>query len=59
MAGAAEAKRQAMGMSQTAIARQLGIHQPHWSNAVVRRHDTLSPWALNRVRDFVVERQAA
>ena len=52
----AEEKRKAMGMPQHALARHLGIRQPQYSNAVVRRHDTLSPWARNRLREFVADK---
>lgn len=55
----AEEKRQAGGIPQHRLANQLGIRQPQYSNAVVRRHDTLSPWALNRLREFVADRFAA
>ena len=49
----AEEKRLALGLSQRAVASIVGFRQPQWSNAVVRRHDTLSPWARNRLREFV------
>jgi hypothetical protein len=55
----AEKRRAERGLSQTEAARVVGIHQAHWSNAIVRHHDTLSPWTLNRVRDFISDRIAA
>jgi hypothetical protein len=55
----AEKRRAERGLLQTEAARVVGIHQPHWSNAVIRGHDTLSPWALNRIRDFIANKLAA
>ncbi len=54
-----EAKRISTGMSQRQAASILGIRQPHYSNSVVRGHDRLSPWHMNRAREFVAERLAA
>lgn len=54
-----EEKRLALNLTQREAAQRLGIKQPAYSNAVVRQHDRLSPWALNRARAFVAERLAA
>ena len=59
IAALAEAKRKDLGIPQREAARMLGIHQPHWSNSINRRHDTLSPWARNRLREWVADRLAA
>ena len=55
----AEEKRQGEGIPQHLLANRLGIRQSQYSNAVVRRHDKLSPWARNRLREFVADRLAA
>jgi len=59
LAAIAEAKRKDLGLSQREAARLLGIRQPHWSNSINRRHDTLSPWARNRLLEFAADRLAA
>ncbi len=55
----AEAMRIAAGLSQRQAAIRIGIKQPQWSNAIVRRHDTLSPWVWNRVREFIDDAKRA
>jgi hypothetical protein len=55
----AEQKRQALGLSQAKVASLLGWKQSHWSNAIVRRHDNLSPRAQRQLREFVTDRRAA
>jgi len=59
LAAIAEAKRKDLGISQREAARRLGIGQPHWCNSLNRKHDTLSPWARNRLREWVADRVAA
>lgn len=59
LAAIAEAKRKDLGISQREVARMLGIKQPHYSNSIVRRHDSLKPWARNRLREFAADRLAA
>jgi hypothetical protein len=48
-----EAKRIRQGLSQREVARMFGINQPAYSNAVVRGHDKLGPWAMRRALEFV------
>jgi len=55
---AAETKRKAAGIPQHRLAKQLGIRQPQYANAL-RGHDRLSPWVRNRLIDYVKERLAA
>jgi hypothetical protein len=50
---AVEAKRLAIGMSQQALAATLGLKQPGYSNAFVRRHDRPGPWLINRAVEFI------
>jgi hypothetical protein len=45
-----EAKRL---LSQRELARMFGINQPAYSNAVVRGHDKLGPWAMRPALEFV------
>jgi len=59
LAAIAEAKRKALGIPQREVARLLGIRQPHYSNSVVRRHDSLTAWGWNRVREFAADQLAA
>lgn len=54
-----EAQRRDLGLTQREAARMLGLKQPAYSNAIVRHHDRLSPWAMNRAREFVAGRLAA
>jgi hypothetical protein len=48
-----EAKRIRQGLSQREVARMFGIRQPAYSNAVIRGHDKLGPWAMRRALEFV------
>jgi hypothetical protein len=48
-----EAKRIRQGLSQREVACMFGLNQPVYSNAVVRRHDKLGPWAMQRALEFV------
>ena len=50
---AVEAKRLAIGMSQQALAATLGLKQPGYSNAFVRRHDRPGSWLINRAVEFI------
>lgn len=54
-----EEKRVEQKLTQREAARLLGIKQAGYSNAVVRLHDRLSPWAMNRAREFVADRLVA
>lgn len=45
---AVEAKRIEHGLTQAEAGALIGYRQPGYSNALVRRHDPLSPWARNR-----------
>ncbi|MGO9768100.1 MAG: hypothetical protein ACLPSW_00815 [Roseiarcus sp.] len=46
--GRIEAKRLACDMTQAAVAALLGMKQPGYCNAIVRRHDPLGAWARAR-----------
>jgi hypothetical protein len=48
-----EAKRIRQGLSQREVACMFGIKQPAYSNAVIRGHDKLGPWAMRRALEFV------
>ncbi len=48
-----EATRIERGLSQREAAAKLGMKQPGYSNAVVRRHDRLGPWAMRRALEFL------
>jgi hypothetical protein len=54
-----EVTRKELGLSQREVAQRLGIRQPQYSNSIVRGHDKLGPWAMNRAREFVAHRLAA
>lgn len=48
-----ETTRLARGLSQRQVAAVLGMKQPHYSNAVVRRHDPLGPYARTRALEWL------
>lgn len=47
------------GMTQAEAGYVIGYRQPGYNNAVIRRHDPLSPWARNRALEFIGLRRAA
>jgi hypothetical protein len=48
-----EAARIARGLSQREVAAVMGMKQPHYSNAVVRRHDPLGEFARTRALEWL------
>lgn len=50
---AVEAKRIERGLTQAEAGALIGYRQPGYSNALIRRHDPLSPWARNRALAFL------
>lgn len=48
-----ERRRDALGLTQDALAQRIGIRQPHLSN-VLRGHDPLDDWRARRLRDVLL-----